>query len=414
MAMTGGISHEADTLDFNPMTSPHREDPHLFYRAARARPVTFSPSIGAYMVSRYHDIRSVLDDPDTFSSSAALPWIYDNPPEVVTELKAGNVPETTMVVNEDEPRHRQMRALFDAAVSGARVRSLLPLMQQRAGELIDGFADGHADLVTDYAIPFVQAVIGAVIGFPPEDTRQVQGWTDDVNLLWNKLAPVRDRVDAARGLADYTRYLQALIDDRRAHPRDDMISVLVHGADGFPGVTDDYVHNIVRGAGRVAGFDTTRDAITATILVALQDPHVPARLAADPARTVMKVTEESLRRDAPHRGLFRVTTRETELGGVPLPSGTFLLLLFGSANRDETVFPNPDAVNLDRDNVREHVAFGKGIHSCPGAPLARAEIRVALQTLFDRLPGLRLADGYQPTYIASYFFRGLESLRVCW
>ena len=407
----------APTFDFNPMISPHREDPHLFYRDARQRPVTLSPSIGAYMVSRYDDIRTVLADPETFSSAAALPWIYDNPPEVVAELEAGNVPETPMVVNEDEPAHAPVRKLFDAAVGGARVRTLLPLMRQRAEELVDRFpADGAdgVDLVADYAIPFVQTIINTVIGFPPEDAERVAAWTEDVGLLWNKLAPVADRVAAARNVADYTRYLQGLIDARRAEPRDDMISILVHGTDDVPGLTDDYVHNIVRGAARIAGFDTTRDAITATALLALQNPEVRTRILQEGTRAILKVTEEALRRDAPHRGLFRVTTREVELGGTPLPQGAPLLLLFGSANRDESVFPDPDAVDLDRPNVHDHVAFGKGLHQCPGAPLARTEIRVALETLFDRLPGLRLAPGYQPTYIASYFFRGLESLHVTW
>ncbi|MFG1954263.1 cytochrome P450 [Micromonospora sp. NPDC048830] len=402
----------AAAFDFNPMIAPHRQDPHLFYRAARERPISLSPSLGAYMVSRYADIRAVLDDPTTFSSAAAVPAMYDNPPEVVEVLKAGNVPETTAVVNEDEPGHRQMRALFDAAVRGARVRALLPLMHQRAGELIDGFTGATADLVSEYAIPYVQTIISAVIGFPPEDTEQIQVWSDDVTTLWNPLVPIEDRVASARRMGDYTRYLQDLIDDRKADPRDDMISVLVHGANGIPGVSDDYVHNIVRGTGRVAGFDTTRDAITATVLVALQNPAVRTGIIDDPARTIPKVTEEVLRRDTPHRGLFRITTREVELGGTVLAKGSLLLLLFGSANRDETVFPDPDAVDLSRPNVHDHLAFGAGLHVCSGAPLARAEIRVALQTLFDRLPGLRLADGYTPTYIASYFFRGLESLHV--
>jgi cytochrome P450 len=398
-------------LDFNPMVSPHREDPHAFYRAARQRPVAFSPSIGAYMVSRYADVTAVLDDPETFSSSASLPWFYDNPPEVVAELKAGNVPETTVLVNTDPPRHQHVRALTEAGLSGARVRALLPLMHQRANELIDGFTGGTADLVGEYADPFVQTIIGAVIGFPAEDTARVDAWTKDLNLLWNHFVPVPDRVAAARRLGDYTRYLQALIDDRRAHPRDDLISTFVHGADGFPGLSDDYLHNYIRGK-RVAGLDTTRDAITATVLLALQDRGVRARIADDPTRTIVKVIEESLRRDAPHRGLFRITTRDVELGGTSLPKGSLLLLLFGSANRDPSAFPDPDAVDLERPNVRGHVAFGKGLHFCPGAPLARAEIRVAVETLFTRLPGLRLADGYRPTYIASYFFRGLESLRV--
>lgn len=404
----------AAALEFNPMTSPHREDPHLFYRAARERGITFSRAIGAYMVTRYADLSKVLEDPETFSSKAALPMIYDNPPEVVAELRAGGVPETTMVVNEDEPEHRGFRRVFEAAFTPPRVRAMLPRMYERADELVDGFTGNRADLVADYAIPFVQTIINAVIGFPEEDGERIQAWTDDVNTLWNMLAPLEQRVEAAKRMGEYTSYLQGLIDERRANRREDLISDLVHGTKGYPGLEDEYVHNIVRGAARVAGFDTTRDAITAAALLILQNPEMRARLTDDPEGTIPKLIEEALRRDAPHRGLFRITTREVELGGTTLLQGSVLLLLFGSGNRDETVFPDPDAVNLDRPNVRDHIAFGHGIHACPGAPMARAEIRVALETLLKRLPGLRLADGYEPTYIASYFFRGLESLYVTW
>lgn len=366
------------------------------------------------MVSRYADLTAVIDDPETFSSKAALPMIYDSEPDIVAELRAGNVPETTMVVNEDEPEHIRFRRVFDAGFTGGRVRAMVPRMRERATELIDGFRGDSADLVADYAVPFVQAIIGAIIGFPAQDTAQIQAWTDDVNMLWNKLAPVAARVASARRMADYTRYLQALIDDRRARPHEDLISDLVQGANGYPGLPDEYVHNMIRGAARVAGFDTTRDAITATALIILQDPEIRERFLAEPSRTLPKLTEEALRRDAPHRGLFRITTREVELGGTMLPAGAPLLLLFGSGNRDEAVFPEADRVDIDRPNVRDHLAFGRGIHTCPGAPMARAEIRVALETLLHRLPGLRLQDGYQPAYIASYFFRGLESLDVTW
>ncbi|MCU1629528.1 MAG: Linalool 8-monooxygenase [Pseudonocardia sp.] len=401
-------------VDFNPMGSPHREDPHLFYRASRARPVEFSPSIGAYMVSRYADLRTVIEDPGTFSSKVAVPLIYGNPPEVVEALRAGEVPETSMVVNEDEPEHEAMRRVFDAGFTGARVRAMVLRMRERAAELVGAFSGSSADLVGEYAAPFVQTVINAIIGFPAEDDDRVQAWTDDFVLLWNPLAPVDGKVEAAHRMADYSRYLQALVEQRRTEPRDDLISDLVHGANGYPGLPDESVQNIVRGAARIAGFDTTRDAITSTMLAMLQHPEVAERVRTDPARTIPKLTEEVLRRDAPHRGLFRITTRETELGGTALPAGAMCLLLFGSGNRDENVFPDPDAVDLDRPNVREHLAFGTGVHVCPGAPMARAEIRVALETLLYRLPGLRLADGYEPTYIASYFFRGLERLDVTW
>jgi cytochrome P450 len=157
--------------DFNPMISPHREDPHLFYRAARERPVELSPSIGAYMVSRYADLLAVINDPETYSSAAAVPRIYGNPPEVVAELE-GHVPETGYLVNEDEPAHAPVRRVFDAGFTGARVRAMVPRMRQRADELIGAFTGGHADLVSGYADPFVQTVINAVIGFPAKTPRR--------------------------------------------------------------------------------------------------------------------------------------------------------------------------------------------------------------------------------------------------
>ncbi len=405
---------DAAALDFNPLVPPHREDPHLFYRAARAQPLRLSPTLGAYMVTRYADLRTVIDDPDTFSSAPAVPKIYSNAPEVVEVLRRGHVPETNVVVNEDEPAHTPIRRVFDAGFTGARVRAMLPTMHATADALIDAFPAGAADLVGGYAIPFVQAVISAIIGFPPEDTAQIQIWTDDQNTLWNVLAPVEQHLAAAERMGEYTRYLQALIDERRAHPREDLLSDLVHGANGHPGLSDDLTQCIVRGAARVAGFDTTRDAITSTMYAVLANPDIRERVLADPIKMIPRATEEVLRRDAPHRGLFRITTRAAVLGGTPLPVGTPLLLLFGSGNRDETVFPHPDAVDLDRPNVREHLAFGRGLHVCPGAPMARAEIRVALEHLVQRLPGLRLAEGYEPLYIASYFFRGLERLDVTW
>lgn len=401
-------------FDFNPTVSPHREDPHLFYRAARARPLQLSPTLGAYMVTRYDDLVAVIDDPDTFSSAVAVPKIYANAPEVVEILRRGGVPETNAVVNDDEPEHTPKRRVFDAGFTGARVRAMLPTMHSTAEELIDAFEPGRADLVADYAVPFVQRVISEIIGFPREDTARIQQWTDDQNTLWNVLAPVEDHLAAAERMGEYTRYMQALIDDRRAAPRDDLISDMVHGAHGHPGVPDEYTHTAVRGAARVAGFDTTRDAITSTVLAVLQNPQIRERVLADPVKMIPRATEEVLRRDAPHRGLFRIATRDTELGGTPLKQGSMLLLLFGSGNRDETVFPDPDAVDLDRPNVREHLAFGRGIHVCPGKPMALAEIRVALEHLFARLPGVRLAEGYEPLYIASYFFRGLERLDVTW
>ncbi|TDV48667.1 cytochrome P450 [Actinophytocola oryzae] len=414
MTVTGQADHSGAESDFNPMVNPHQEDPHPFYRRARTRSVMFSPSVDAYLVCRYTDVHAVLDDPETFSARLAFPFIYDNPPEVVAELRAGGVPEQRRLVDEDSPRHRQIRALIDVGFSAQRIRSLMPVVWRRAEELVDRFTGGTADLVAEYAGPYVQGIINAVIGFPVEAAERVETSTLDSFTLSNPAAPVEAKIDAARRLGEFTRYLQALVDARRAAPRDDLISVLVHGADGIPGLAQDgAVHGIIRGT-RIAGFPTTRDAITATTLLALQNPAVHEGILREPTQTIIKATEEALRRNPPNRGVFRVTTREVELGGTRLPQGARVLVLFDSANRDDTVFPDADAVVLGRPNVHDHVSFGRGLHACPGAPVARAEIQVALRTLFGRLPGLRLADGFEPTYRAIHLVRGLESLRVQW
>lgn len=400
--------------DFAPLVPPDRQDPTDFYRWARTeRPVFFSPSVGAWLITRYDDLMTVVHDPDTYSSRNAVPSIWDNPPEV-TEALAGCVRAGTAIVNEDEPRHGPLRKVLNHAFSGHRVRAVQPLMQRRADELLDAVsADRRVELVSQYADPYVQTVVSAVFGIPDDDVEQVCRWTEDSLLITDPSAPLDRKIAAARGLVAYEAYISDLIEDRRRHPREDFISDMVHGAgDDVPAMSREDILYAFRGL-RVAGHDTTRDTITTSVLLMLQHREHWERACADP-RSIPRLIEESLRRDAPHRGLMRITNRETELGGVRLPEGAPLLLLFGSGNHDETKFPDPETMRPDRDNLRDHLAFGHGIHRCAGATLARTEIRVAIETLTRRLPGLRIEPGYEPTYVASYLFRGLETLPLRW
>ncbi|MEU6697795.1 cytochrome P450 [Pseudonocardia sp. NPDC046786] len=417
--MSSTVSDSAPSAcprDFNPMVAPDRDDPNPFYADCRDNePVRFSATLGAWLVTRYDDLRTVVEDPATYSSRNAIPSIWNNPPEVVKVFEdAGCTPEGATIVNTDEPEHAPLRRTLEHAFGGRRIRAVQPLMKRKAQELIGAFAgDGSADLLSQYADPFVQAVVSAVFGIPEDEVDLVQDWTDDQVLLWNPLAPTDGKVDAARRMVEYERYIAALIEDRRANPREDFISDMVHGdGDAFPPMSYADIQYVFRGL-RVAGHDTTRDTLTSTLLAMLQNRRWWEEAVANP-RVVPRLTEETLRRDAPHRGLMRVTTRDTRLGGVDLPAGTALLLLFGSGNRDERTFPEPDLLDPDRPNVRDHLAFGNGIHQCPGATLARTEVRVAVEALTARLPALTLEPGWEPTYIASYFFRGLEELRVSW
>jgi cytochrome P450 len=402
-----------DVQEFNPMVSPHREDPHLFYRWSRdERPVTFSATIGAYMVTRYEDLKAIVADPDTFSSLPAVPSVWNNPPEVLTALE-GCVPEHASLVNTDEPQHDPIRKAFDLAFTGRRVRALGPEMEAKANELIDGFLpQGSADLVSKFAKPYVRHVLSLAIGVPKEDIPRIQAWNDAWMTLFSPLLPLEDKLEAAKQYKDYEAYALDLIDQRRSEPRDDLVSDLINGADGVEPVSREDALYIFRGANS-AGFDTTRDTITSSILMMMRNRDFWDGSIGD-QRRVTRVIEETLRLDAPHRGLMRLTTRDTELAGTPLSAGSVLLLLFGSGNRDERHFPEPDVADIDRDNVRDHLAFGHGIHHCPGAPLARAETRTAIQVLQERIPSLQLAAGFEPTYEASYFFRSLEHLHVTW
>lgn len=402
--------------DFNPMVSPDRDDPNPFYTDCRDNePVRYSAALGAWLVTRYDDLKTVVDDPETYSSRNAIPSIWNNPPEVVQVFtEADCTPEGATIVNTDEPEHAPLRRTLEHAFGGRRIRAVQSFMKERANQLIDAFVeDGRADLLSQYADPFVQSIISAVFGVPEDEVDLVQDWTNDQVLLWNPLAPVDGKVEAAKRMVAYERYIADMIEDRRANPREDFISDMVHGdGENFPPMSYSDIQYVFRGL-RVAGHDTTRDTITSTLLNMLQNRKLWEQAIAQP-RDIPRLVEETLRRDAPHRGLMRVTTRDTRLGGVDLPAGTALLLLFGAGNRDERVFQNPDEVAPERGNVREHLAFGHGIHQCPGATLARTEVRTAIEVLTQRLPDLDLVPGWEPTYIASYFFRGLEELRASW
>ena len=158
---------------------------------------------------------------------------------------------------------------------------------------------------------------------------------------------------------------------------------------------------------------TTRNTITSTVHTLLTQREHWDTACAQPA-TIPALLEETLRRDAPHRGLMRRVTHDVELGGTKLSEGSLLLLLFGSANRDETRFTDPDEFIPNRSNIRDHLGFGQGTHFCIGAHLARAECRVALEALTARIPDMRLAENYTPQYDPAYFFRGLEKLHTVW
>ncbi|HEU5158144.1 MAG TPA: cytochrome P450 [Streptosporangiaceae bacterium] len=335
----------------------------------------------------------------------------DNPPEVL-EILSRTVPIAPVIVQYDGPDHAAHRLLWRRLFRGARVSALKPRMEQIAEELVDAFAgDGHADLVGQFARPHILLSMCAMVGIPEGDHERVTAGDRSFLTLLVPTFDVATKKQAAEQHVDYDRYLLGLLEQRRKHPADDMLTELAALIDDpDESFTEADVLMLIRGI-FAAGTHTPADAISSTVLNTLRDRERWERMAADPS-VIPGMIEETLRRDAPHRGLMRLTTRDIELHGVRLPAGSVIFPMLGSANRDGDHFDEPDTFRPARDGVRSHVAFGHGPHDCVGAHLARTHARIALNVLTSRLPGLRLAADFTPAHYQDWFFWGLDRLDV--
>lgn len=376
------------------------------YRTVRRAGIAWSPSIGMWLLAGYEQIHSVLADPETFSSANTLPpaEMY---PAGAQEILATLPPRPAVLINDVGEEHTLAKDVFNQGLVAARVKALRPRMKARINEQIDEFGV-QVDLRT-VAQSYVSTLVAALFGFPTQDADLVQAWLADHQTLWNPIASDIQKVEAARGLRDYHRYLSDLVADRMRGPRrDDLIGDLLAGhPDGRRMPLDKVVWMLT--IAPIAATDTTRDTITSTVLslldqdlweVARKDPHYAA-----------KAIEETLRWLSPHCGLPRLVTRDVEVGGQHLADGEQILLLFGAANHDPRIHAAPEAFYPYRDFAHRHLAFGHGQRYCTGAPLARTEVRVALDALLSRLPRPHLPhDDWE--FAPNPMFLGLLSLPV--
>jgi cytochrome P450 len=407
---------EAGTFVFDRFAGSHVDDPYPLYRRARDQaPVFYAEAFGVWVVTRHSDVRTVLTDVERFSSAFGIrtPLIAA---DGVREILAQGYPEVPALLNEDPPAHTRTRALVAAAFSPRRTRQLAPRVQQLTDALIDGFAaDGRADLVPRFALPLPLQVICELIGIPPADAGQVRAWTEELKTLTSfEVTPDRQRAAAHQSVA-FERYLAALVAARRAEPRDDLLTDLVTAGDpadaGARFATTELVSLLLTLI--FGGHETTANLIGGALLQLLGRPGLVAAVAADPARAD-PVIEETLRADPPVQGSFRRVVAETELSGVRLPAGAQVFAVIGSANRDPAVAADPDAFDPSRARPDRHLAFGRGIHFCIGAALARLQTHTAIATLVRRLPGIRLATGFPPPYPANLLHRGPTRLDAVW
>jgi cytochrome P450 len=258
------------------------------------------------------------------------------------------------------------------------------------------------------------AVIADIVGVPRSDGDTFRQWAHDgARLLMSGRLPVDEWVKAAEGFVAMQHYLADLVSERKGKPAPDLLTTLIEGATDSNGEVD--VFKAVNYATSIffAGHKTTTDLIGNAISLLLQHPAALAALVAD-ASLAPAAIEETLRRDSPVPGTARVTNEDVTIGNVTIPKGGRVLLLLGSANQDEAVFKDPSRFDPQRLDVGEHLAFGRGVHFCIGAPLARLQGKVALQVLTQRLRGLRFADKKPVKFWQVTMFRGPVTLDVAW
>jgi cytochrome P450 len=345
-----------------------------------------------FIVYRYEDVQQMLRDNETFSSAIII-------------AAFGDVFGEHVMLGMDEPEHGRHRSLVAKAFSQkALARWEDELVGKVGNELIDVFADrGRADLAKEFTFPYPTQIIAGLLGLPREDYPQFQRWS--ISLLSFIINPERGRA-ASHALAEYFTPILAA---RRKEPRDDLISGLADAEIDGERLSDEEIFSFLRLL-LPAGVETTYRALGNLLFALLSAPDQLDAVRAD--RSLLpQAIEEAVRWEPPLLTITRVASRDTELGGVQIPAGSSVMPMLGAANRQDERFADPNRFDIFRD-VKPNIGWGHGVHVCLGMHLARLEMRVALNLLFDRLPNLRLDPEADDPHIRGQVFRSPTSLPI--
>jgi cytochrome P450 family 150 subfamily A5 len=403
------------------------DDPYPYFDWLRSQcPVRRDPQQGVYMVTGYEEAFGVYTDADTFSSCNSVTGPFpgfpvpleghDNASELIEEHR-DELPFSDQIITMDPPKHRDHRHLLMRQLTPKRLKENEDFVWRLADRQIDGFiANGECELIREYANPFTLFVIADLLGVPEEEHQEFRdalarqphdGAVGSTNseMSQNPLAWLYDRFGG-------------YIEDRRREPRNDVLTALATTT--FPDGELPEVIDVVRVAANVfaAGQETTVRLLGTALQLLGERPDLQ-QLLRERRDLIPEFVEESLRMESPVKGDFRLSRRQTTVGGVDVPAGATLMVLNGAANRDPRHFEDPDEFRVERGNSREHLAFGRGVHSCPGGSLARLEARVSIERLLNRTSEIRISEAHHGPpgdrryqYVPTYILRGLTQLHL--
>lgn len=384
------------------------------YRHLREhQPVYRVPGSSLFVLTRYDDVAMVVRDSERFSNEAdkhgGEPLLLH--PEARAIYEQRGWPKSFPLAI-DPPDHRRYRALVNHFFTGARLEASRALIERHVHRLIDGFAgSSHIEFIAAFAEPLPAAIISGLLGLPAEDGERLKQWSFAWALPFARGLSLEQELWVAEQGVEFQHYIKRHVDARRAIPTGDIICELAHAEiDGRP-LSDGEIVQIIDHL-YIGGNETTAFALASGLWLMLRDPVVHGALVQNPER-IKGFVEEVLRLESPTQGLYRTATRDTEIRGVAIPKGATLHLRFAAANRDPTVFPDPDQIRFDRRNAMQHMAFSQAEHHCPGSGLSRLELQIAFAALVGRLPDMQLAEGrndfaHQPGFV----LRALKALHI--
>jgi cytochrome P450 PksS len=395
----------------NLASAEFKANPYPFYARLRAEApvhrVTLPTRETAWLITRYDDVVMVLKDErfvkDTTNALtpeqlAGQRWIR----KVFKALKRN-------MLDLDAPDHPRLRALVQKAFTPRLIEQMRERVQRLTDALLDKVGDrSRMDLIRDYALPVPTTIIAEMLGLPTADRHRFHRWS---NAVTSAAASTRRLFAAIPNAWALMRYIRKIIKQRQAHPQDDLVTALVRAEEAGDTLSAEELLAMIFLL-LVAGHETTVNLIGSGTLALLMHPDQRERLQNDPA-LIKPAVEELLRYTSPvEMATERYTREDVAIAGVTIPRGEMVLAVLASANRDERQFPNPDALDLTRE-PNKHLAFGLGAHFCLGAPLARLEGQIAINTLLGRFPDLRLTGAPDRLrWRRGLLLRGLESLPV--
>ena len=419
-----GDEFDYDAIDFFRSTE-FVADPYPYFDHLRTRcPVTREPHHDVMMVTGYDEAVAVYNDTAVFSSCNAVtgpfpgfpvPLVGDDVSDLI-EAHRDEMPFSDQLPNMDPPKHTAHRGLLMRLITPKRLKENEEFMWRLADRQIDEFhASGEVELISGFGAPFAMLVVADLLGVPEEDHEEFR---TALNRPHGAVGSTGGRSMEQSPLEYLYERFGEYVEDRRANPREDVLTGLALAT--FPDGSTPEVIDVVRVAANLfaAGQETTVRLFGTAFQYLAEWPDLQQQLRDQPD-LVPNFVEEALRIESPVKGDFRLARVHTTVGGVEVPAGTTLMVVNGAANRDPSRFDDPDAFVVDRANARQHLSFGHGAHPCPGAPLARAEGKVAVARMLQRAADIRVSethhgppDARRYDYLPTYILRGLSTLHL--